>query len=65
MVIMMIIANNLLFSIYASCFLYINPVDFGEGVKVCGEFDWLEMSIEIKGEDNFNGIYDGHKWSDK
>jgi len=48
------IANNFLFSIYAACFIWINPDEIGEGVRVAGEFVWLEMSLEVIGEDNFN-----------
>ena len=57
------IASKFLFSVYAACFIYINPVEIGTGVKVCGHFDWIGQCIKVKGDDNYSGIYDGHKYS--
>ena len=54
------IASDFLCSVYLACFMWIDPVAIGEGVKVGGEFDWLQMSLEVKGRDNYSGIYDGH-----
>ena len=46
-------ATNFLFSIYFACFLHIDPIEIGKCVRVGGEFEWLGMSLEVIGEDNF------------
>jgi len=55
-------ATNFLCSVYLACFAYIDPFVMGEGVNISGEFEWLEKSVEVNGENYYSDIYGGSRW---